>query len=47
MESVVKKNKRTFKHLEKEPIADYLTYGLAVGRDRNSDKENANSTRRN
>lgn len=45
MEFVVKKNKRTFKHLEKEPIAADFTYGFAVGRDRNSDKENANSAR--
>lgn len=45
MESVVKKNKGTFKYLEKEPITANFTYGFAVGRDRNSDKENTDGAR--
>lgn len=45
MESVVKKTKGIFKFLEKESIAINFTYGLAVGRDRNSDKENTDSAR--
>ncbi len=45
MESVVKKNKGTFKYFEKEPIVACLAYGLAVGRDRNSNKENTDSAR--
>lgn len=45
MESVVKKTKGTFKYLEKESIAANFTYGIAIGRDRNSDKENTDSAR--
>lgn len=45
MESVVKKNKGTFKYFEKESIDVNFTYGLAVGRNRNSNKENTDGAR--